>query len=91
MALTASEVEKFYKSHGYARTVKNSLHLYKEVDGRVCRIEISKVAVRKCVKVIHPATRYSPQSVQWVRLRSGYLKNLAVTDGKLVGLSTRGC
>jgi hypothetical protein len=92
--LTQEEVRRFYIEHGYA-TRHNTAHLYKDSVNRalkaaVYRIVISRCAVRKEVKqVIYNPWGYE---IRWNRLRSGYLKNLSITpDGKLAGLTRKGC
>jgi hypothetical protein len=54
--------------------------------GKVTGFKISRVAVRYEVKVVHEATSYSPKKTDWVRVQSGYLKNIEIVDGKIVGL-----
>ena len=62
-------------------------HLHKTVGMRVYRFKVSTISVRYEIQVNHPAGDYSPAKNEWIRLRSGYLKNLCINeDGKLSGL-----
>jgi len=62
-------------------------HLQKKIDGKECRIKLSNTALRYEVKVHYPGGTYSKPSSEWMRLRSGYYKDLSITpEGKLAGL-----
>jgi len=53
-------------------------HLQKELPNETRRLKLSRIAARYEVKTQHG----------WVRLRSGYYKDLQVTaDGKLAGMN----
>ena len=63
-------------------------NLQKEINGRQYRFKLSSTSVRYEVKIHHPGTKYSKPSSEWLRLRSGYYKDLNITsEGKLSGLS----
>ena len=51
------------------------------------RFKVSNISVRYEVRVHHPAGSYSSDQNEWVRIKSGYFKDLSITDyGKLRGL-----
>ena len=51
------------------------------------RIKLSSTAMRYEVKVHYDGGQYGKPSNEWMRLRSGYYKDLTITDeGKLSGL-----
>ena len=61
-------------------------HLQKTSGGKQYRFKISTTSVRYEVKIHFEPTKYGPKS-EWMRLRSGYFKDLYFTaEGKLVGL-----
>lgn len=60
-------------------------YLHKEFNGRQYRFKVSNIAVRYEVKV-----SYDSGGSDWVRLNSGYFKDLSLTeDNKLTGLRSR--
>ena len=62
-----------------SRRPSKKTYLYKQVDGREFRLVVSKISVRYETK--------GESSGYWFRVRSGYLKNLSISDsGKLKGL-----
>ncbi len=62
-------------------------HLQKKVGDKEYRFKISNISVRYEVKVHFEGGTYSGPKAEWMRLRSGYFKNLTITDeGKLMGL-----
>ena len=62
-------------------------HLQKKVGDKEYRFKLSSTAMRYEAKVHHPGTQYSKPSSEWMRLRSGYYKDLSILpDGKLSGL-----
>ncbi len=73
------------KQHGF--TEDKFGHYQKSANGKEYRLKISNVAVRYEVKIHHDKTEYSPASSEWLRLQSGYFKDLSITaEGKLAGL-----
>lgn len=77
--MTKEEVANWAISRGWKKGTRPSKRLlfYKDVHGGPFRLTISNLSVRYEVRI----------SGRWIRLRSGYLKNLSITeDGKLSGL-----
>lgn len=50
------------------------------------RIKMQARSVRYEVKVLHEATKYVPKSTSWMRLYSGFYKDLYISNGKIIGL-----
>ena len=62
-------------------------HLQKEINGKQYRFKLSSTAMRYEFKVHHPGGQYGGPSSEWVRLRSGYYKDISFTpEGKISGL-----
>ena len=78
--LTKQEVIDWAISKGYHKDKYG--HLQKGEH----RIKIQATSIRYEVKVHHPAALYSGAKNEWMRLRSGYLKDLSIKEGKLSGL-----
>lgn len=76
--MTRDDLEVWLKKRGYEKDRWG--HYQKtRADGTKIRMRLSKIAVRHEVK--------SPGFGQWVRTRSGYFKNLSLSDeGKLQGM-----
>lgn len=104
LGLTQEQVRKHYLGLGYAPAYNHSAHIYKEVtmvggEKRRYRIVISRVAVRKEVQITHTGTKRVEQGIafmsvghkEWLRTRSGYLKNLWLWNGLIFGLTSKGC
>ncbi len=84
MALTKTEFIKWAESKGWQKDRFG--HYQKSMQGKDYRFKVSKVAVRYEVKVNHKASEYSNSSNEWMRVRSGYFKDLSITtEGKLLG------
>ena len=83
--MTKQEFIKWAKSKGWAEDKFG--HLKKEYNSKEYRFKIQSILVRYEVKIHHEAGQYSPASNEWMRLRSGYLKDLRIaSNGKLSGL-----
>lgn len=62
-------------------------HLQKKVGDKEYRFKLSSTAMRYEVKIRYPGTQYTSPSSDWLRLRSGYYKDLSFTpEGRLSGL-----
>jgi len=57
-------------------TVDNFGHAKKTIDGKVYRYKFQSHTIRYEIQVIHEATRYSPMSKSWVRIRTYEYKRL---------------
>jgi len=56
-------------------------HLCKEQDGKIYRLKLSSIAARHEIKI------QLTNGSEWVRLRSGYFKDLSILpDDKLTGM-----
>jgi len=76
MAITREELIAWATRHG--RKLDRWGHLKKELPGATHRIKLSRIAARHEISTPHG----------WVRLASGYLKQLHITaDGKLGGMT----
>lgn len=76
MAITQEELITWATRNGWK--LDHWGHLKKEFDGRLRRVKLSRIAAR-----YEFSTPYG-----WVRLSSGYLKNLSIdADGRLTGLT----
>jgi len=84
MALTKDAVASWAIGRGYKYDRYG--HLVKTVNGEEFRMKISKIAVRYERKIHHDASEYSRASSEWLRLRSGYLKDLHIEGHILYGL-----
>ena len=78
MAITKQQLIDWAKSKGWEED--NFGHLQKQANGKQYRFKLSSIAVRYETKV---------KSIgEWIRLQSGYFKDLTITeDGKLAGLT----
>ena len=78
--MTKQEFIKWAKARSWV--VDKWGHLQKQVDDKRYRFRVSKISVRYELKMDRDF-----QSLEWLRLRSGYFKDLSITpDGKLSGL-----
>jgi hypothetical protein len=85
MAITKDQFIQLAESKGWTKDKFG--HLQKSTNIKDYRFKISSISVRYEVKVHHNATEYSKANNEWVRIRSGYYKDLSITsDGKLAGL-----
>ena len=67
--------KKGYKDErGWGRYRKESNN------GRVYAFKVSKIAARYEAQVVYPKSKYSPRSVSWIRLASGYFKDLSINE-----------
>jgi len=56
------------------------------VNSKEYRIKFDKISLRYEVKVHYSGTEYSKPSSEWVRLKSGYYKDLSVSEKGIKGL-----
>jgi len=79
------EIENWLLEVGYS---KDTYGHYQKTgkDGKKYRMKFQKISLRYECQVHYEASTYSPASVGWIRLRSGYLSGLSLVDGKLSGL-----
>jgi hypothetical protein len=89
--LTKEEFIDWALSRGWEKDryshLQKELHKEKIKEIRKYRFKLSNISVRYEVRVRIPATTYSPASNAWVRLQSGYFKDLSINEhGQLVGL-----
>ena len=83
--LTKQDIIDWAVSRGW--TPDKYGNLQKKVGDKEYRLRFSSTALRYETKVRHEGTKYSKPSSEWMRLRSGYYKELSITpDGRLVGL-----
>ena len=79
--LTKQQVTDWAKRHGYKEDRYG--HLQKEARGQKYRLKLQSNSVRY-------EKRLDLKPAEWLRIRSGYYKNLYITaDDKLGGLSSR--
>ena len=89
--MTKEDVEKYFLSKGWNKDRYG--HLQKENtttkgDTRQYRIKFQAKSFRYEIKVNHEASEYSPASSTWVRLRSGYYKQVSINaQGVLAGMT----
>jgi len=93
--MTREEFKMWALARGWTEDKFGHLHKTmksKDQTERKYRYKIGRYSVRREVQVVHEASQYSPRSTSWVRLKSGYFKNLSIdAEGKLHGLSVNGC
>ena len=92
--MTRQQFIEWAKSRGWEEDKWG--HLRKGVDDsgnlsgnptRLYRFKLSSIAVRYEIRVHHEAGQYGPASSSWMRLRSGYFRDLGIDpDGRLRGL-----
>lgn len=83
--MTKEQLEQWAERHGFQKDKWG--YYQKSADGKEYRLKLSSIAVRYEVKIHHDGDKYSPPSNEWVRLQSGYFKDLTITpDDKLAGL-----
>ena len=62
-------------------------HYQKEMNGETYRLRLSNVMARRERKLHFEGTEYSSPHNEWTRLRSGYYKDISLSqDDKLKGL-----
>jgi hypothetical protein len=90
MAITKEQFIRWAKDHGWEQDVFGHFHksvVAKEGGLRAYRFKVSNVSVRYEVQVLLPGGDYSGPKREWMRLRSGYFKDLSIgEDGRLQGL-----
>lgn len=82
--MTGQEFMDWAKSKGWEEDRFGHLRISRAPDGelRLYRFKISKIAVRYEIQVV-----YDDGKKDWLRLRSGYLKDLEIDEnGRLRGL-----
>lgn len=88
-AMTKAQFIDWAKSKGWEEDKFGHLHrtVMTGAGMRAYRFKVSAISVRYEVQVHHPAGEYSPARNEWMRLRSGWLKDLRIDEnGKLSGL-----
>ena len=79
------QLEQWAEQHGYQKDKWG--HYQKSANGNDYRLKISNIAVRYEFKIHDKGTEYSRPNNRWIRLQSGYFKDLSITpDNKLSGL-----
>jgi len=80
-----AELENFLTRKGW--TKDRFGHYQKEVNGRKVRFKLQANSARYERQIHIPADRYSPARNEWIRVSSGYYKDLTITaEDKLAGL-----
>ena len=80
------ELEQWLINHNYTKDNYGHYHLFLS-DGKEYRFKMQKTSCRYEVAGYHAATQYSPKAKFYVRLKSGYYKQMSVNEeGKLSGL-----
>jgi hypothetical protein len=77
-----TQIRELLVGYGYAPSSRSDTVLAKTTEGREVRYRFNANALRKEVAL---EERYYGQK-QWVRVASGFWKNLSIVDGKIVGL-----
>lgn len=83
--MNVTELTQWLESKGYNRDIYG--HYQKEdSNGKVYRFKLQDNSVRHEVKITIPGSEYSKPKNEWLRIRSGYYKNLSLVNDKLHGL-----
>jgi len=88
--MTVTEFKTWARSRGWVDDKWG--HMQKTIGDKLYRFKISSTAVRYEVKVVHVKvvrdhSQYFSGSSEWMRVRSGYFKDLSLdSEGKLKGL-----
>jgi hypothetical protein len=83
--LTQDEFKKWAISLGYKEDAWGNFK--KESNGKLFRFKLGKLSLRYETQSIIEASQYSKEQKIWHRLKSGYWKNLSITEeNKLRGL-----
>ena len=83
--MTVAEFKTWAKSRGWVEDKWGNMQ--KTIGDHEYRFKISSTSVRDEVKVRHPAGKYSSAKSEWVRISSGYFKDLHFTaEDKLGGM-----
>ena len=80
------QLKDFLESKGWK---KDSYGHYQktESNGREYRFKFNDISVRYELKIHHAGTQYSKPSSEWMRLKSGYFKDLSVSEKGIKGLT----
>lgn len=82
--LIEKQIKEFLESKGWK---KDSYGNYqKESNGKEYRMKFNDISVRYELKIHHSGTEYSKPSSEWIRLKSGYFKDLSVSEKGIKGL-----
>lgn len=83
--MTREQFEQWATAQGYKADAWGNLK--KQFGDKLFRFKVGKLSVRYEVQTTIEATQYSKAEKMWVRLKSGYLKDLSITEeNKLRGL-----
>jgi hypothetical protein len=83
--LIEKQLKEFLESKGWK---KDSYGNYqKESDRKEYRMKFNDISVRYELKIHHTGTEYSKPSSEWMRLKSGYFKDLSVSEKGIKGLT----
>lgn len=86
--MTKTEFIEWAKGIGWYEDKYGHLQKITPIAEKEYRFKIGKTSVRYEMKIHHPANRYSESKTEWMRLRSGYFKDLHIApDGKLSGMT----
>lgn len=87
--MTRQQFLDWAKSKGWEEDKFGHLHktLMTATGMRSFRFKVSSISVRYEIQVHHPGGEYWPAKNEWMRLRSGYFKDLRILqDNRLSGL-----
>jgi hypothetical protein len=83
--MTKQELISWGKQHGYK--LDKIGHLRKDVGNNEYRIKLSPISARLESRVRFDKDDYGyKHPAVWVRLQSGYYKNLSIANNKLIGM-----
>ncbi len=92
ITLSKQQLKEWALRHGYSEDkygnmVKTMPSAISGHEPKEYRLKFQDTSLRREVKVKHSATKYSPASSEWVRLTSGYYKDLSIDKkDKLAGM-----
>lgn len=78
------EIKQLLTERGWVQSSRSDSKFHKTVGDREYRYNFKANALRKEVKYVIEATKYSPTQVQWIKVGGNFYKNLSFTekDGK---------
>lgn len=83
------EFINWIKEKGYKKEGRECRYKKEGRNGNIYAFKVSNISARYEVQVVYAETEYRPRKVQWIRIASGYLKDLHINEkGKVAGMRT---
>ncbi len=79
------QIKDLLKSKGWKED--NYGNYQKNENGQEYRFKFNDISIRYELKIRYAGTEYSKPSSEWMRLKSGYFKDLSVSEKGIKGLT----